>query len=57
MKSYFFFRYFVPIVLMVGWVLYQLVIKRKKWDSVQADALTCCVFASVWILIAYWMSN
>jgi hypothetical protein len=53
MKSYFIFRYLIPIALMIGWVLYQLVIKRKKWDSVQADALTCLVFAGVWILIAY----
>lgn len=57
MKSYFIFRYFFPIALMIGWVLYQLVIKRKKWDSVQADALTCLVFAGVWILIAYLLTN
>jgi hypothetical protein len=53
MKSYFIIRYLIPVALMIGWVLYQLVIKRKKWDSVQADALTCLVFAGVWIVIAY----
>jgi hypothetical protein len=57
MKSYFILRYLFPIALMMGWVLYQLVIKRKKWDSVQADALTCLVFAGVWILIAYLLTN
>jgi hypothetical protein len=40
-----------------GWVLYHLVIKRKNWDSIQADALTCLVFAGVWILIAYMLTN
>ena len=57
MKSYFIFRYVIPITLMIGWVLYQLVVKRKKWDSVQADALTCLVFAGVWIFIAYLLTK
>jgi hypothetical protein len=57
MRSYLIFRYFAPILLMIGYVLYQLVIKRKKWASVQADALTCLVFAAVWMIIAHWISN
>jgi len=57
MKSYFLLRYLIPVVLMIGWVLYQLVIKRKKWENVQADALACCVFAAVWMLIAYFFTN
>jgi hypothetical protein len=42
---------------MFGWVLYQLLIKRKKWRDLSGDALVCCVFASVWIMIAYWLTN
>jgi len=42
---------------MIGWVVYQLVIKGKKWNTVKADALTCSVFATVWIIIAYLVSN
>lgn len=42
---------------MIGWVLYQLVIKRKKWASVQDDALACFVFACVWIAIAYMIAS
>jgi hypothetical protein len=57
MRAYLVIRYFIPIALMLGWVIYQLVIKRKKWDSIQADALTCLVFAGVWVLIAYMMTN
>jgi hypothetical protein len=57
MRAYLVIRYFIPIALMLGWVVYQLVIKRKKWDSIQADALTCLVFAGVWVLIAYMMTN
>jgi len=57
MTIYAILRYFTPIALMIGWVIYQLLIKRKKWDSIFADALTCCVFAGVWILIAYLITN
>ena len=53
MKSYFIFRYFLPVILMVGWVVYQLAVKRKKWDAVYGDALTCLAFVAVWMLIAY----
>jgi hypothetical protein len=42
---------------MIGWVVYQMAIKKKKWKDVQDDALACCVFAVVWILIAYFISN
>ncbi|HVU95289.1 MAG TPA: hypothetical protein VHE34_08700 [Puia sp.] len=50
-------RFYLPIGLMIGWVFYQLVIKRKSWDSIFADALTCCVFAAVWIFIAYLLTK
>ena len=53
MKSYFIFRYFLPVILMVAWVVYQLAVKRKKWDAVYGDALTCLAFVAVWMLIAY----
>jgi hypothetical protein len=51
------FRYLLPVALMIGWVLYQLAIKRKKWASVQPDALTCLAFTAVWIAIAYIFTN
>ena len=57
MKIYFFLRYLTPVLLMIGFVLYQLIVKRKKWDAVQGDALTCCVFAVVWMAIAHWIAN
>jgi len=57
MKSYFIFRYFTPVLLMIGWVLYQLVIKRKKWGDLLGDAMVCCVFAAVWMVITYWLTS
>jgi len=57
MRSFLLFRYLAPVLLMIGYVLYQLVIKKKKWGNVQADALTCVVFASVWIIIVHWLSS
>lgn len=57
MKSYFILKYLAPVILMFGWVLYQLAIKKKKWGDIQGDALACCMFAAVWIAIAYWLTN
>lgn len=53
MRSYFFIRYLIPVILMVGWVVYQMAIKNKSWDEVQDAALTSAVFVLVWIGIAY----
>lgn len=55
MKSYFMFRYIAPIALMAGWVLYQLVVKKKSWKAVEDAALTSAVFVAVWIGIAYFL--
>ena len=57
MKSYFILRYFTPVILMIGFVLYQLVIRKKKWGEVFGDVLACLVFASVWMVIAYWLTS
>ena len=57
MKGYFILRFLAPVILMFGWVFYQMVIKRKKWDSIQGDVLACCMFAAVWIAIAYWLTS
>jgi len=57
MISYFVLRYLTPVFLMIGWVFYQLAIEKKTWKHVQDDALACCVFVVVWILIAYFISG
>lgn len=57
MTSFLLLRYLGPVLLMIGYVLYQLLIKKKKWSTVQPDALTCLVFASIWVMIVHWLMN
>jgi hypothetical protein len=42
------------IVFVVGWLFYQLLIKKKRWADVSSDAMAIVFFVLVWILIAYW---
>jgi len=53
MRSYYMFRYITPIALMVGWILYQLVVKKKPWKELEGAAISSAVFVLVWIGIAY----
>lgn len=53
MRSYYMFRYITPIALMVGWILYQLVVKKKPWKELEGAAIGSAVFVLVWIGIAY----
>ena len=51
---YFFLRYGMINILFVGWLLYQLLLKRKKWGDLSGEAVTIAFFVIVWCLIAYW---
>ena len=51
---YFFLRYGMISLLFIGWLLYQLFAKRKKWSELSADAITIAFFVVAWCLIAYW---
>lgn len=55
MKSYFVFRYLTPVALMIGWVAWQLLVKKKKWEAVEGAAYTSVVFVTVWMGIAYFL--
>lgn len=51
---YFFFRYGLINILLIGWLLYQVFVNRKKWSELSGDAITIVFFVVVWCLIAYW---
>ena len=51
---YFFLRYGIVNILLVGWLLYQLFIKKKKWNELSGDALAIVFFVIAWCLIAWW---
>ena len=57
MSIYFFLRYVLISILLVGWVFYQAVIKKRKWADLKGDAFAVLFFALVWIGIAYFFTH
>jgi len=55
MTIYFFLRYILLTVLLIGWVFYQFVVKKKKLAELQADILFIACFACVWLAMSYIM--
>jgi len=57
MSFYFFLRYGLISLLLIGWVLYQFIIKRKKWAAMANDVIAVAFFVVVWIALAYIFTN
>ena len=53
MSVYFFIRFGLLSVLLVGWVVYQMVFKKKQLADLQADILMVCCFVGVWVALSY----
>jgi hypothetical protein len=53
MSLYFFLRYGFVSVLLIVWVFYQAMIKKRKWTDLKGDVLAVLFFVVVWIGIAY----
>jgi hypothetical protein len=54
---YFFFRIlFIPLAY-VGWLIYELAIKRKKWALIQGDALVGGFFVLIATIIYFYLSQ
>lgn len=57
MSWYFFLRYGIAGVLLIGWVVYQAVIRKRAWADLQDDALAVVFFVSAWIGLAYFFTQ
>jgi len=53
MSLYFFLRYGLLSILLIGWLLYQLFIKKKKWPDLKNDAFIILIFVGVWVFLGY----
>ena len=42
-------------IAMIGWLIYQMVIKKKPFASIQHDALAIIFFIAVWFGIYYFL--
>lgn len=54
---YFFFRVlFVPLAY-VGWLIFELVVKKKKWATIKEDALVGGCFVVMALLIFFYLTR
>ncbi|MBO9200750.1 MULTISPECIES: hypothetical protein [Niastella] len=44
-------------VALVGWVVYQLAIRKKRFSEISSDVLFIVFFVAVWFGLCYWMLN
>jgi hypothetical protein len=54
---YAFVRLFAPALALIGWIFYQLIIKRKPWSALKGDAIVALCFAIGVTLIYYFLTN
>ncbi len=57
MSWYFFLRYGIAGVLLIGWIVYQAVIRKRAWADLQDDALAVVFFVGAWIGLAYFFTR
>lgn len=55
MSIYFFIRYGLLGIALVGWIVYQLIIKKKKFGDLQGDLLMVICLIGVWVALSYFM--
>jgi uncharacterized membrane protein len=42
-------------IALVGWVVYQLAFRKKRFSEISNDILAIVFFAAVWIGLCYWL--
>jgi hypothetical protein len=57
MSIYFIVRYGFVALAFIDWIVYQLVIKKKAWHTIKADAMAIAFFLLVAGGIFYWLLN
>jgi len=47
----------LALIAFTGYLLYQLIVKKKKIKELTNDILAICFFAGIWFAIYYWIKN
>lgn len=55
MSMYFFLRYGLVAIAFLGWIFYQLAVKKKSWRDIQSDVIAIVFFIIVSAGIFYWL--
>jgi hypothetical protein len=43
-------------VAFIGWTLYQLLIRKKRFSDISSDVMAIVFFVMVWAALVYWLS-
>ena len=57
MSLYFFLRHVLVCIMLVGWIFYQLLIKKRPWSVLKGDAMAATFFVAVWVALAYFLTH
>jgi hypothetical protein len=55
MNLYGFLRFGVIPIAIIGWVLYQFIIKKKKFEDFKGDFFAALFMVGVYLLLIYWI--
>jgi hypothetical protein len=48
------YAYLLPALALIGWILFQILIRRKKISEIVNEVLFIIFFIAVWLGIYYW---
>ena len=48
------YGYFLVALALIGWVIYQLVVKKKRFAEISTEILFIVFFICIWAAIYYW---
>jgi hypothetical protein len=51
------YAYFLPGLAFIGWIIYQLIFKKKRFTELINDILFILFFLAIWIGIYYWATH
>ena len=52
MMSYILITDHSPVAI-IGWLVFQLIVKKKKWKEIQGDAQVVAFMLAVWIIVYF----
>ena len=54
---YSFLRFVAVPLAFIGWILFQLFVKKKRLGDLQNDILTICAFLLIWALLIWFVRS
>ena len=44
-------------IAFVGWIAYQLLVRKKRFSEISGDVMAIVFFIAVWVGLVYWLSK